>query len=289
MQIRVEGLRITSELASSEFLRGLQSISGTDLTGGDVRARQLGLARSYAVYVYTVCSRPFDGGESCSEFEVGWWFNPQKTLRLRDRGLRVQFPNSYESAIDFYRQTSYYLGIGIILALSATALAFVFGGLARRYPRLRVVPVIVSLIAAALIAAEASLAFRVSQRMTKALSSGLDIGITASIGPMVYMLFATMGVSFLAFVVHFFAMARGKQATYGKKPRYPRFAGPPDDPAAGQYSGYDNKRSLKQMLSWKNHKYEKVGDPAGQQKAISMEPLRPQDEASLLRPDEERE
>ncbi|KAL2203861.1 hypothetical protein CC79DRAFT_1359860 [Sarocladium strictum] len=282
--VNVENLRLTSRLASSEFLRGLQSISGTDLTGGNIRAEQLGLARSYAIFVYTVCSRPFDGSTSCSDYFVGSWFNPQSTLRLQERGLAIDFPNSYESAVDFYRDTSYFLGIGIILALSANVFTFIFGGLARKFTSVRYVPAIMSLLAAVILAAEASLALRVSRRMVEALGSGSDIGIDASLGPMIYFLFATMAVSFLATFLQFFSCGWRNKGQSTKRPRYPRFAGPPEDPAADKPSTYDSKRSLKQVLSWRPHRYQKV-DEQSQQRPISMQPLRPQDEASLLRPD----
>lgn len=198
--------------------------------------------------------------------------------------MAIDFPNSYESAVASYRDTSYFLGIGTILALSANVFTFIFGGLARKFTVVRYAPAIMSLFAAAILAAEASIAFRVSRHMVEALESGLDIGITATLGPMIYFLFATMAASFLATFLHFFSCGWRNRGQSGTRPRYPRFAGPPEDPAASKSSTYNNKRSLKQVLSWKPHRYQKV-DEQSQQNPISMQPLRPQDEHSLLRPD----
>lgn len=149
------------------------------------------------------------------------------------------------------------------------------------------VPSVLSFIISVLLTAEAGLAFRIAKRLVKALEGSLDIGIKAEVGPVIYVLFAAMAISFVALGLHIVAWqrsSRGKKSTRAVRIK-PKFMGPPSDPGMNVDMGYKNKaRGFGKMVPWKRHKYVKVEEDQQRQMPIRMNDMPPGDETSLMRP-----
>ncbi|KAK3985195.1 MAGE-like protein 2 [Cladorrhinum sp. PSN332] len=126
--VRVEtgDFKAPSKLDSSQFLKDIGQVSGTDLVGSEATAESLGYPKWMGISLFTQCDHFADGHIECYRPSLNLAFNPDRHLRL-DRssastGQKVRDArDSHNMAIRFISGS---FVVGAFCALSAPIEAF---------------------------------------------------------------------------------------------------------------------------------------------------------------------
>ncbi|KAH7318056.1 SUR7/PalI family-domain-containing protein [Stachybotrys elegans] len=276
-EVDVRGLDVPSTLSSSRFLRDIERVSNSDLTGPSRTAQSLNLADRYTVYLLRLC-RQSGNTRTCGFLRVGWWFNPRTTLRLDRLGLR--YSRRFTRSVSAYSRVSYFMGISFIIALSFFTLSLVLILFLKRSRGVARLSAIISGLGFAFILSGSVSLYRTSTTLVNALNAELRAaGIRTESGFLTVFPFIGVALGLLGFLFFSLFTYQGRNNTRTMKTSTARSK----KAAASTESSFSSARPVDQLLSrapWNRGRYTQIDQPS-----ISHRSAREVDDAELLNQD----
>jgi hypothetical protein len=168
LQITTTSLSFSSALSNSTFLAGLSTLTGTDLVGKPASASTLGLASTYSLAILATCANG-SNGTTCTPLQYGHNFDFAS-------GLKLDPNEGLSQALDQYKITAVFLGVGYLVAKLLTLMAAVtfilFGSRGKRWGA--ILASIFSLLASVLVIAAAGAAMATFTKLDKDLRAAYE-------------------------------------------------------------------------------------------------------------------